>query len=417
MNARRHGGRLGFAAALLALCLAAPAGAEFLPQWSGETFEPLSPLDPPWILNPIISRRNLPIHTAADPFLYRHGGLWWLFFEKMTTPADRGVIALASSFDGIHWSHEGVILDTEDQLSYPLVFLWNGQFYLTPDRYPTPGLAIYRCEEETFPWGWEPVAEILTDRVLGDATLFRQGDLWWLLASNSGSGTLYLWYADELLDPDAWTEHPLSPLVVDDRSRARPAGRVLRLAGDRLIRLAQRSSEVYGQGVRAFEILALDTEQYLECELPESPILGSGASEWNGERMHHLDAWWTGDRWLCAVDGYDGVGWSVGIFSDELKPSAAAWKNGAENLRLTARPGGEPRMIYHLPVEGRVTLTIHDVAGRRLRVLREGLRLRGRHESIWDGRDERGRPLPSGLYPVRLHAGGDRADAKLLLLR
>ncbi len=401
---------------LLLLIVPGSVLADLVPDWSEASFEPLAPVDLPCAGNPVFSRFNMPAFTVADPFLFHHQDRWWLFFEVMPAPSGNGNIALATSLDGVHWTFDRVLLDTEDQLSYPLVFRWEETFYLMPDRYPTPGVAIYRCSEEAFPYGWEPAAEILTDRVVGDATLFRHADRWWILASHSGSGTCFLWHAEEFLDPKAWCEHPMSPIAQDDRSRARPAGRVLHLAGDRLIRLAQRSNVVYGEAVRAFEILQLDTEVYAEAELPESPVLGPGAAPWNAERMHHLDAWWTGDRWLCAVDGHDGTDWSIGIFSDCADPTSTP-PSGAGGLALRVNAGERPVIVFHLPDERALRLTIHDVSGR---VLCELIRERGAagpHRRTWDGREGNGRLIASGLYLARLKAGRETAAAKVLLLR
>ena len=49
-------------------------------------------------------------------------------------------------------------------------------------------------------------------------------------------------------------------------------------------------------------------------------------------------------------------------------------------------------------------ITIHDAAGRRVRALTAALAA-GRAIVRWDGRDDAGRPAPSGAYLVRARAG------------
>jgi len=66
---------------------------------------------------------------------------------------------------------------------------------------------------------------------------------------------------------------------------------------------------------------------------------------------------------------------------------------------------------------GRVTLTIHDVAGRVVRRLADGHVGRGRHVLSWDGRDERGREVASAMYFVRLDVDGDVVTRKLMKIR
>jgi hypothetical protein len=41
----------------------------------------------------------------------------------------------------------------------------------------------------------------------------------------------------------------------------------------------------------------------------------------------------------------------------------------------------------------------------------------GRHSVTWDGRNDEGRQLPSGLYVVRVEAGDQVHTAKVTLLK
>ncbi len=72
---------------------------------------------------------------------------------------------------------------------------------------------------------------------------------------------------------------------------------------------------------------------------------------------------------------------------------------------------------FSLAETGTAALTIVDTAGRRLRVLASGKLSAGHHSLVWDGRDERGRLLPSGVYLYRLEMGGQRLTRKMLLLK
>ena len=67
---------------------------------------------------------------------------------------------------------------------------------------------------------------------------------------------------------------------------------------------------------------------------------------------------------------------------------------------------------------GTVTLEVFDIAGRRVRGLEGPLqRAPGDYVVTWDGRDDAGRSLPSGLYVVRLRAGLVQASRTVVLLR
>ena len=87
-------------------------------------------------------------------------------------------------------------------------------------------------------------------------------------------------------------------------------------------------------------------------------------------------------------------------------------------LQVASNPGGAETLIaFTLPGGGSVRLDIYDVSGRRVRELARGPLGEGEHVASWDGRDSRGRPVASGVYFVRVEAGGASATAKAVLLR
>jgi len=68
--------------------------------------------------------------------------------------------------------------------------------------------------------------------------------------------------------------------------------------------------------------------------------------------------------------------------------------------------------------QGRLRLVIVGTTGRELRVLASGIFAAGSHSVVWDGRDDAGNPLPSGLYLARLTSGhGLEGSQKLMLLK
>ena len=72
---------------------------------------------------------------------------------------------------------------------------------------------------------------------------------------------------------------------------------------------------------------------------------------------------------------------------------------------------------FFMPEEGRVTLTVLDVQGKRVRALIGGTREAGRHLVPWDGRNDEGQPVGSGIYYYRLSAGKKVYTKKLVVLR
>jgi flagellar hook assembly protein FlgD len=73
---------------------------------------------------------------------------------------------------------------------------------------------------------------------------------------------------------------------------------------------------------------------------------------------------------------------------------------------------------YDVPAPGgEVTIEIFDVSGRHVRTLVSGAERPGQRAVSWDGRDDRGRPVGSGVYYYRLEADGFRATRKLMFLK
>ena len=74
-------------------------------------------------------------------------------------------------------------------------------------------------------------------------------------------------------------------------------------------------------------------------------------------------------------------------------------------------------IAYSLPAPSRVTISVVDVAGRRVRSLVEGPRPEGRHEVRWDGRDDAGAAVSPGVYFARVDARGQTDVRKITLVR
>ena len=72
---------------------------------------------------------------------------------------------------------------------------------------------------------------------------------------------------------------------------------------------------------------------------------------------------------------------------------------------------------FELGQPDRVNLSIYNVLGQQVAVLVDEMRQAGTHAVVWDGRDERGIAVGSGLYFARLEAGGTAHTRKLLLVR
>ena len=73
---------------------------------------------------------------------------------------------------------------------------------------------------------------------------------------------------------------------------------------------------------------------------------------------------------------------------------------------------------FALPQSENIELNVYNVAGQRVATLLEGVRAAGAYAVNWDGQDDDGQALASGVYLYRLQAGEGKVEMrKLLLLR
>ncbi len=72
---------------------------------------------------------------------------------------------------------------------------------------------------------------------------------------------------------------------------------------------------------------------------------------------------------------------------------------------------------YSLPEANKVSIRIFNVLGQKVRVLVDRFQQPGSYKVVWDGKDEFGNPLPSGMYFLHMKAGKFTAERKLLFMK
>ena len=155
------------------------------------------------------------------------------------------------------------------------------------------------------------------------------------------------------------------------------------------------------------------------------------------EGLHaHPISWWTGGpddpeptlirqlhfrtdapMWLDQVGLWDSVPDDVPTVVSEPSPSPRP--RATELLPAYPNPFNATTVIpFRLGLPGRTRLVLFDVLGQRLRTLVDADLPDGDHHVTWDGRDDEGFALGTGLYLFRLHAV-DRSVGvgKILLVR
>lgn len=162
-----------------------------------------------------------------------------------------------------------------------------------------------------------------------------------------------------------------------------------------------------------------------------SDVVGANlayAATYNGEE----------DVWFLRIGDYDCNANGIGDALDVAQHTSTDWnENGipdeCEGLELSdseppppaaaalfqnAPNPCNPSTVIHfdLPSASAVRLRLYDVAGRMIATLDREARA-GRNAVVWDGTDDAGRPVNTGIYVYRLEAPGFTAARRLAVVR
>ena len=74
-------------------------------------------------------------------------------------------------------------------------------------------------------------------------------------------------------------------------------------------------------------------------------------------------------------------------------------------------------IMYGLATASRVKIVVHNLLGQPVKTLFEGEQTAGNYSVVWDGSDEYGEPVSSGIYFYRMTAGTFIETKKMLLIK
>ena len=145
-----------------------------------------------------------------------------------------------------------------------------------------------------------------------------------------------------------------------------------------------------------------------------------GALELTDARLEYI-------RWSGDVEGtfyIDDMRLIAEEVSEPLEPTAVEVSEGnvvpsgymlSQNYPNPFNP--ETTIRYALPEAGAVRLLLYNVSGQLIRTLADGEHAAGSYSVTWDGRDDAGRDVASGVYLSRMEVDGFRAVRKMVLVR
>lgn len=202
----------------------------------------------------------------ADPFLVQDSGQHYIFFEEMDRNRAKGHISFITLNDkGRISGKPQKILEQPFHLSFPNVFLYEGQYYMMPEQSSSGKLSIYKARQ--FPLQWvEDTVLIEGMSVLDPLWLYHEGKYWLFFnkieeEEYDNNERLYIYYADNLFSNE-WQPHKKNPVIID-MYKARNAGQIYSKDG-KLYRPSQNCGATYGSEIMINRIVKLSIEEYEE---------------------------------------------------------------------------------------------------------------------------------------------------------
>ncbi|UCB51649.1 MAG: T9SS type A sorting domain-containing protein [Candidatus Zixiibacteriota bacterium] len=144
------------------------------------------------------------------------------------------------------------------------------------------------------------------------------------------------------------------------------------------------------------------------------------------------------DKTLFSIYRYEDAGWTrlesypdgdrisaeaktLGVFRLIYDPNAKPFTNIPNTYRLFHNYPNpfnpETQIKYDLPLSGNVTLSVYNVLGQKVRALVDGMQEAGHRSVTWDGRDDAGREVASGIYFYKIKAEDYQMTMKMVLLK
>lgn len=223
----------------------------------------------------------------ADPFLYEHENVPYVFFEKYIYKIRKGIISTGKVVEKEPGKYSVVevqdILDFNYHLSYPHIVKENGHLYMIPETHQNKRLEIYSCVH--FPEKWELYATAFDGEEIVDTTYFQdeKGDRWLFLNKGwSYNSELHIYKIDSL-KLNSLIPHRSNPVIIDCR-KGRSGGGIYKYKNEYYRPSQINTHGSYGKGlhISKIKILTLD-------EFEDEPITSIMPDFMEGlVGMHHL---------------------------------------------------------------------------------------------------------------------------------
>ncbi|MCA3561692.1 MAG: hypothetical protein IOC82_11760 [Aestuariivirga sp.] len=210
----------------------------------------------------------------ADPFVWQRDGRTWLFVEEFVYARDRGHISVLELDGGGHVASARPVqflpsfAALDCHASFPFIFSHGGEICMIPETHERQAIDLFVCDR--WPDRWQLARRLLFGIDAVDTMAVEHEGRWYLITSVRGGAWpnrhLEIHHSAGLLS-GCFEPHPVNNRGVygdNDFGTGRNAGLITRNHDGSLMRLMQRSSRYYGEGLQPMRITDLSPASFTE---------------------------------------------------------------------------------------------------------------------------------------------------------
>lgn len=260
-----------------------------------------------------------PITIEADPFLFVHKEVLYLFFEskKFNEPAE---IKMVSTNDLKTWSKPRTVLKENFHLSYPFIFEDNGIVYMIPETCEDNCIRLYQANQDLTHFTLKKKLITQSPRHdininFSDSSIIQRNNIYYLMTTvnYSGTNTLELYTSDSLFGE--YKKHPKSPILRDNKL-GRNGGCLFEYKGS-LYRPSQDCTNRYGDDVQISKIEELSLAEYSERVIINNLL--SSKLPFYKDGGHHCNITYFKNYLIQATDAKEYIKFPVALAWNKLK--------------------------------------------------------------------------------------------------
>lgn len=241
--------------------------------------------------------KRCPPHHEADPFLFVYRDRLFLFYESMPFH-QKGIIYMVSTDDLKHWSKPIAVLEESFHLSYPCVFMDNGDIYMIPESCNDFSIRLYKADNDdstSFSLCKKLVTNAPDKKLICsfcDTSIWKDKGVYYLFTSLFW-GNPQRWvgvYSQELYMSDKldgeYKKHPCITICKSNKY-GRNGGHIFSY-NNKLYRVAQDCSQKYGGDINLLEIKKLSPDDYEEVPSTQNLLCNRTPYYKHGGHQYHF---------------------------------------------------------------------------------------------------------------------------------